>query len=816
MIQYSTAEAAKQVEPKIYISTAPSRFSTRWKNRQIPYSEFVALLAETTRTKETFSEYKAMTRAQQQQVKDVGGFVGGVLKDGRRKAEAVTLRSMFCLDFDSLTIPVKEFIAHVKSLFACEFLLYTTHSHAPHNGKVRLIFPAARTVDPEEYEASSRWLAGQVGYEWVDPTTFQPERLMFFPSTSKDGEYIFERQEGDWIEPDEILSEYLDWRDTSFWPGLNEEQDRIKSRIEKQQDPLTKKGLVGAYCREYSITDLLLGPLKDIYSPTKRADRFTYTAGSAAGGLVVYEDKFAYSHHATDPISGQLANSFDLMRIHKFGSLDADAKPKTPAHKLPSFIAMSEFATEDPAVRVRLISEGQEQIESGLDFDQDQQEEPAPDDWKKRLVMTKTGIIEPSVRNIRLILENDRRLKGKVVKNIFAHRDLVIGDLPWSPFEFKRDWTDNDDAGLEEFLQVNYGIEHIRKMLSAFKLAAVNNSFHPVRDYLNGLVWDGEARIPSLIADYLGAEPGKYLVEVTKIHLTAAVARVMKPGIKYDTILSLQGPQGIGKSTFIRVLASPEWFNDSIERINGKETYEQLQGSWHIELGELNATRKADKDQVKQFLSKTDDIYREAYGRRTQRFPRQCVFWGTGNDIEFLRDVTGERRYFPVRCSVILAMKDVFTELEEERDQIWAEAVHYWKKGQKLYLDYELEKEADQIRERHKEFNPKLGMIQEFLDRKLPADWYSRSIEDRVIYWRGGSTNDLLFDDENENLVPRDRICAQEIWCELFEKKKGDIRIIDAKEINELIRKVEGWSTELERLRFGGEYGIQRGFKREM
>lgn len=809
MIQYTTAKAADPAELKIYISTGSSRFSTKWKNRQIPYSEFVSLLSETTRTKETFAEYKAMSRPQQAQVKDVGGFVGGVLKDGRRKAEAVKLRSMICLDFDNLTMSVTDFAKHVRSLFDCEFMIYTTHSHSPRSNKARLVFPLQQTVDSEQYEAAARWIAGRIGYDMIDPTTFQPERLMFFPSTSRDGEFVFERHEGAWLDPQSILDEYLDWRDTSFWPGLNEEQDQIRSKIDKQQDPLMKKGLIGAYCRQYSITDLLLGPLKDVYEPTKQPDRFTYVAGSAAGGLVVYEDKFAYSHHATDPISGELVNAFDLMRIHRFGDQDEEAKPKTPAHKMPSFLSMSEFATEDEDVRVRLISEGQEEAEAGLEFDDP--DEVSPDEWKKKLTVTKTGLVEPSVRNIRLIIENDPRLKGNIVKNTFASRDLVIGDLPWSDFEEPRDWSDNDDAGLEEFLQVNYGIEHIRKMLSAFKLAMVNNSFHPVRDYLNSLTWDGVVRIPTLFSDYLGAEPSAYLEAVSKVHLTAAVARVMSPGIKYDTILSLQGPQGIGKSSLIRLLASPEWFNDSIDNINGKETYEQLQGSWHIELGEMNATRKADKDQIKQFLSKSEDIYREAYGRRTNRFPRQCVFWGTGNDIEFLRDNTGDRRYFPVSCSVILAMKDVFTELELERDQIWAEASHYFKNGQKLYLTYEQEALANEIRDQHKEQNPKLGMIREFVEREVPTDWYSRSIEDRVLYWRG-VRDDHLFD-EGVELMKRDRICAQEIWCELFEKRKGDIRIVDAKEINDLIRQIEGWGTEAERIRFGSEYGTQRGFR---
>ncbi|NLC41157.1 MAG: hypothetical protein GX763_09615 [Clostridiaceae bacterium] len=812
MIQFQLDAPRKNQDLKVFIATATNRRSVKWTNKQISYDEFVDLLREPRRTPESFAEYKAMPRTQQQDAKDVGGFVGGSLKEGRRKAEAVLHRSMICLDFDSLKMPIQEFIGELQLLFLCEFLLYTTHSHSDQSPKARVIFPLARTVSPEEYEATARQLASKIGFDQIDLTTFQPERMMFWPSASKDAEYVFHQQEGKWLDPDTILAEYLDWRDTSFWPGVNVEMDRIKGTIDKQQDPLTKKGLVGAYCREYPITELLHTVLKDVYSPTQQEDRWTYTKGSAAGGLVVYEDKFAYSHHATDPISGQLANAFDLVRIHLFGERDEEAKPKTPVNRLPSFRAMSEYVTEDEAVRLRLVKERDTAIEGDLDFDLEEDAEEATQDneWMKQLSMDNFGKVDPTVRNIRLIIENHKLLEGKIAHNLFSNRILVTGELPWDKdFEGERDWTDVDRAGLEEFVETKFGVSNIRKTDSAFALAADSNSFHPVREYLNSLTWDGVKRVPTLFADYLGAEPSPYLEEVSKIHLTAAVARIFKPGVKYDHLLSLQGPQGIGKSTLIRILASNEWFNDSIETINGKETFELLQGSWLIELGEMNATRKADKDQFKQFLTKTVDIYRVAYGRFTSRFPRQCIFWGTGNDIEFLRDGTGERRYFPVKCSVILPMKDVFEDLPKERDQIWAEALHYWKHGQRLYLTPKMEQIANEIRDQHKELNPKAGLIREWLEKSVPADWNSRNLEERMEFWKGFDSE--LFEVESQELVPRDRVCALEVWCELYERRKGDIRIIDSKEINEILSLTEGWEGP-QRLRFGSEYGVQRGF----
>ncbi len=788
----------------LFIATANSRTSTRWKNRQMSWEELLERFREPTRTQETFSEYKAMTKTQQGNVKDVGGFVAGALKDGRRKAENVQFRTALTLDLDQLKESPRSFWEGLEMFHNFEAAAYTTHSHSPKTPRLRLVIPLSRNVSPDEYEAIARKIAGYLGMDNFDQTTFEPSRLMYWPSAARDAEYLFLHQEGPWLDPDEVLNQYIDWRDTSFWPGLDRFHERLLGQLKKQEDPLEKKGLIGAYCRTYTIADVIATELSDIYTPTKVKDRYTYSEGSTEGGLVIYDDKFAYSHHNTDPISGRLVNAFDLLRIHKFGAMDDDAKEGTPVGRLPSFRAMEEWVQSDNQVKARFIQEQRGIIEEELTF-----EDPETD-WTLKLDLQNNKIAS-TVNNCQLILENDEKLKGRYYYDEFRGRAIVMKDLPWQKGK-DRDWNDTDDAGYRNYLEKIYGITGVQKIVDGVALAFENNKRHPIRDYLSSLTWDGVERVESAIINYLGAFDTPYVRTVTRMHLVAAVARVMRPGVKYDTMLTLVGPQGIGKTSFVRILCGAIWFNDSIERIAGKETFELLQGSWHVELGELNATRRAEKEAVKQFLSKTEDIYRAPYGRRTIRHPRQCIFWGTGNEQEFLRDDTGDRRYLPVKCGELEPTKEVFRDLEEERDQIWAEAVHLYQQGHPLHLSREEEAVANAVRLQHKEDRPKVGLIQEFLEKEIPVTWYRMTLPERLNYLRGYDEEQILFGTEEETMR-RDKVCVFEVWCELFERRRGELRNIDSQEIRNILSNLEGWEIAPNPLRFG-EYGRQRGYVR--
>jgi len=790
---------------EIAFAIGKSRKETNWKNRTFLWSQLVEKLSNTIRTPETVTEYKKMPKSTRDEIKDVGGFVGGALKNGRRKAENVANRSLLTLDMDNINTTAADIWDSITMLNDYAVVMYSTHSHTPENPRLRLVIPLSRPVLGDEYQAIARMVASDIGIDMFDDTTYEHHRLMYWPSTPADGEYVFEFQDGPWLDPDEVLARYPDWTDVSYWPESSRQAIRINSLIKKQEDPLTKKGIIGAFCRTYTIQEVIEKFIPDIYIPTSKPNRYTYAEGSTTGGVVIYDDKFSYSHHATDPASCILCNAFDLIRIHKFGAMDEEAKPDTPANRLPSFLATSEFAAADTQVKALLNKERMNEVIKDFDLEPEDEIDTC---WTSELKYDNKGQLNSTIENVLIILENDYFLKGRMGYNEFANRAMVLDKLPWSE-QINRDWKDEDDSGLRYYIEKAYSITAVNKILDALALCFRNNSFHPVRDYLNSLTWDGVERVETMLVDYLGAEDCLYTREVTRKHMAAAVARVMEPGIKYDYMLTLSGPQGIGKSSLIRILGG-DWYNDSLTTVAGKEAYEQLQGSWLIELGELMATKKADIETLKQFLSKNEDIYRVAYGRRTSRYPRQCVFWGTSNDKEFLRDKTGNRRFWPVDCGIQKPTKDIFKDLVKERDLIWAEAVELYKAGEKLYLEGPVLEEAIKQQEAHSEESAKTGLILEYLDKPLPNNWYELDMYERRRFINGDE-----FSDNMEATMRRDKICVLEIWCELLNGDPKQLTPLQSREINDILRSLPGWERSKNPLRFGKAYGKQRAYVRQ-
>lgn len=679
----------------IALATGKSSKAKQWKNRTINWSELVKKLSNTTRTPETVAEYKKMTKSDRDRIKDVGGFVGGTLKNGRRLKTNVANRTLLTLDLDYVE---GDIWSSIELLYDFNVVMYSTHTHTADNQRLRLVIPLSRPVLPDEYQAISRMVADDLGIDQFDDTTYDPERLMYWPSTSSDGDYIFKYQDLPWLNPDEVLERFpFGWEDVSYWPESSRARAKLNKTISKQEDPLTKKGIIGAFCRTYSITEAIAEFISDIYIPGTDNTRYTYAEGSTTGGVVIYDDKFSYSHHGTDPASNICCNAFDLIRIHKFGELDEEAKEGTPANRLPSFTKMSEFSASNEKVMETIGKE--KMLAAQEDFEQ--VEEVISTEWLKKLEYTESGKLRSTISNFSLIIENEPLLKEKIAYNEFSNRAVVIGQLPWRKKGNMGDWNDTDDSGLREFIEKYYGISSTAKCADALALSFEKHSFHPIKDYLESLTWDGVERVNTLFIDYLGAEDNSYVRTVARKIIVAAVARVLVPGIKFDNMPVLAGPQGMGKSTIIKKLGK-QWYSDSLTTVSGKEAYEQLQGVWILEMGEMMATKKADIEATKHFLSKTEDIYRVAYGRRTSRFPRQCVFIGTTNDREFLRDKTGNRRFWPIDVRINTNTKSVFDDLTQyEIDQIWAEAVELWRAGEKLYLTGEEEKEAKRQQEEH-------------------------------------------------------------------------------------------------------------------
>ena len=326
------------------IAVGNSRMDKKWKNKDMSWEDFKAKCSQTIRTTETVSEYRKMSKPAQDNAKDVGGFVGGALKGGKRKNGYVEGRSLLTLDLDHAVVGVWD---AVTMLFDFKCLMYSTHKHTPDAPRVRLIIPLSREVSAEEYAPISRMVAKDIGMEMVDDTCHEAARLMYWPSTSSDGEFLFESQDGPMLNPDVILARYKDWHDSSEWPMSSRQSEIVKRTIAKQADPLEKEGMVGAFCRAYSIQEAIDTFIPDIYKPSAMEGRYDYIPADSSAGVVIYDDKFAYSHHATDPACGQLMNSFDVVRVHKFGPLDDKAKLDTAPTKLPSYKAILELAIKD-------------------------------------------------------------------------------------------------------------------------------------------------------------------------------------------------------------------------------------------------------------------------------------------------------------------------------------------------------------------------------------------------------------------------------------------------------------------------------------
>lgn len=534
--------------------------------------------------------------------------------------------------------------------------------------------------------------------------------------------------------------------------------------------------------------------------------RYTYTGGSTVGGAVIYDgDLFLYSHHATDPCSGLLVNAFDLVRLHMFGDKDGEVKEGTPVSKYPSFMMMSRMAQDDPKVSELLSKERYEQAKEA--FKTPEQKEPGPDydlSWLSKLTKDGNGRYEKTINNAVLVLENDPLLKGRIVTDEFASCGMVLGRVPWDQRDEKRRWTDVDDAGYYRYVEVFYGLTGREKLDHALMIVSAQNRINDVKHYLEDLQWDGIRRLDTLLSDYLGAEDTPYTRAVMRKSLCAAVGRAVVGGIKYDYMPIFTGPQGIGKSTFLAILGK-KWFSDSLTTFEGKEAAELIQGTWINEVGELSAFTKQETQVIKQFLSKTEDIYRAAYGRRTDKYPRRCVFFGTSNDSEFLKDMTGNRRFWPVDVGMHPAKKSVWQELPVEVDQIWAEAYAYWAAGEKLFLPKELEEAAVEQQETHREASGKEGLIMDFLNKPVPANWNQMDVVKRRMFLAGGMHM------EGE-LVLRDRVCAVEIWVECFGGDLKHMKRSDSMEINNIL--LHGKWQRIKTPRDFGPYGQQRGFVR--
>lgn len=804
---------------QIAISTGRSRKDTNWQPTTTTIAELWKRLETPTRGAETFEEYTRLPKGQQDDKKDCGGFVAGQLRGGRRKKDAVLTREIVTLDMD--TVPAygtEELIRKVRNL-GCGFCIYSTRKHTTIAPRLRVLIPLSRAVTADEYEAIARRLAQNIAIEMCDPTTFEAHRLMYWPSCCADTEYVYETADEPLADADTILAGYADWRDFRSWPQVPGYAPE-RQLAARQGDPESKPGIVGAFNRAYDIPAAMAAFIPGVYEPTPGDEgRYTYTGGSTTGGAILYDGgRFLYSHHATDPCGGKLVNAFDMVRLHKFADKD-DGTTATQITQMPSYKAMTELARADERTAGLLAQErardAMAELEAmGLEGAAERPVEASETMTEEQLLAEvilklekhpKTGQIKSTIDNVRIILETDPRLKGKFALNKFAGRGEVLGRLPWTADDRRRLWSDTDSNGLYWYLEKVYGVTGRGNIDAAMDIHAAAHAFNEVEDYLNRVSWDGKPRLDTLLIDYLGADDSAYTRAVTRKAFTAAVARAITPGCKFDYMLILCGPQGIGKSTLLDRM-SRGWYNDSIRTFEGKEASELLQGVWLVEVAELDAFRRTDVSRIKQFLSLRADRYRAAYGRNISELPRRCVFFGTCNVMDFLQDTTGNRRFWPVDVTG-RGTAHAWGLDDDTIAQIWAEARVRWQMGEQLFLTGAVEQAAQRRQEMHREAGINEGIIADFVQQPVPEDWAEWDLDRRRDFWANTVHGAEI------TLVQRRSVCAAEVWCEALGGQLRDLRKAEAREINGVIDAMPEWQRT-DGPRSHGPYKKQRGFIR--
>lgn len=788
---------------KIKVSLASRMTQKKWNNSELTWGDFVERLNTPVKLGIDYKGYMNLSKQLQTTRKDVGGYVGGVLTDGKRGRAYTECRSIITLDVDFAT---KDFWNDFCMEYDCEAVVHGTTKYTLKQPRLRLIIPLARDLDKMEYEAVGRKIANDLDINLFDDTTFQPERFMFFPSKCSDTDWYFKHQQGKLLNPDEILNKYGNFRNINEWAFSQNSERKTRLEVAKQQDPREKDGVMGQWARCYTIQEAIAKFIPEIYSEVEH-DRYTYVLGTTAAGLKIYNDGlFCMSYHSSDPAKDRLCNAFDLIRIHKFGYLDKLDKPNNG--KMPSVQKMVQFAANDDVVKEMMLQETFGDIQQY--YPEVKFEDVA--EVSKRLTVNKSGEYESSAFNISTILELDTNLNKCFKYDEFLKRRIVTMATAWNPEQKPRDFVDSDFAGVRNYIDKVYGISSPMKIDDALHLVFIKNKFNPVKQYLESITWDGVPRIERLLVDYFGAEDNEYTRKSIRKWMIAAVGRIYQPGAKYDNVLTLVGgKEGTGKSTFFKKLGV-HWFSDTFTTMQGKESYEQLHGKWIVEIAELSAMTRAEMETVKHFLSKCEDSFRPAYGRVTENFPRMCVFGATTNNIEFLMSEHGNRRFLPIRVNPERIVKDVFsTDFDSIIPQLWAEALSYYDDCEIFIFDAGTEDLATAERLRHSKPDERRGFIIEYLETMIPQGWYDKPKHERMDYF---DTEDAH---RERGTMLRQKVSASEIWCECFGYKPRDISNRSTYFIHVIMRQMPDWkySDETENLGYGRQrYYIRK--QREM
>ena len=650
----------------ITIYTARSRRDLRLQAAPMDVHELFSRLEQSQAIPYSCDAYKALPKAQQDDLKDIGAYIAGELQNGSRRNGCVLTRCAAVLDADNLSVGgTGDFLRRVDGLGCC-YCVHSTAKHSPGAPRLRAVIPFAEDMPAEQYAPVVRILCSMIQPEmsWYDPSTDQAGRIMYNPAHCQDVAAVYEVGDKPLLDAKALLSQWGNWRDAAEWPNFPRAQAPTKL-AEKQADPTGKSGPVGAFCRTYDVPGAMAKFLPGVYEEAAPG-RYTFTGGSTWGGAVLYQDgKFLFSHHATDPAGGKLVNAFDLVRLHLFGEQDDEAKPGTRGNRLPSYMSMIALVHQDPQASLVLA---QENFAGGFT------EEPT--DQEAAIALGRCDGEAINARHVRLAL---RATGIRVRKNLITGAAEISG----MPDEYSREEAANTlPVYLLDILR-GVGLTGVTVNAISNYLANIldKNRYNPVCEMIEAAPWDGVERFPALL-ETLFIKPDSFDVVLVKKWLIQCVAMAYNDAEHpraAEGALTLQGPQGIGKTLLFRRLSIREsWFAEGVTLdIRNKDHILRATGAWICELGELDSTLKKEQSGLKAFITAPTDTIRAPYAREAVKRTRHTSVCATVNPDYFLKDDTGDRRFWVVRVNQINLDK-LLALSEEWFIQLWREVYNWY------------------------------------------------------------------------------------------------------------------------------------------
>lgn len=771
--------------------------------------------ANTTALQYSLDDFLDMLRSPGTQ-KNARSYLPSELRGHHRSGDNVIGRSVITLDLDGAS--AEGFTELLSYLDDVAVLWHTTFSHSPQKPSYRVLIPLDGMVTPDVYTRIVREIMRAVPQAAIDAASATPSQIMFTPAAKDESLYEYGSE----------LNRPL--ASGALFQSAPDSPEGVVSlgRVRKK-DPLTLKGIAGEFCKHYQDLDELIEVFKLPYERVGSRFRYIHADKSSAPGMSPLPDAplLYFSNHGSDPASGRAQNAFDLVRIHKFGALDAGYEGAV-IHS-PSYLAMKNFLATHEGFRQRRadaaygnvarpdvasipltasedVSTLTQEPEPTVEAEEDEELGSGSLDWTSQLIRhEKTLQVEDRIENYDLIFMNDTIFKS-LWWNVRGDYEAIMGEdydlRDGSPPQV----NNADVSGLKDHIERQYQIRRVTRQRVDDLLGRVRRErrIDPVKKYLQSLTWDG---IPRLETCLPGAEDTPYNRMVAKRALLGAVARAFKPGCKVDQSLILFGGQGVGKTTWIERMA--RGYTASLGDIQNKDTLISASRSWIMVSDEGHALNNADFNELKDFLTRQRDVYRLPYDRSATEVPRRWVVWGTTNDPMMLRERDGNRRFLIVD---VLEQMDFDKYTPEYVDQVWAEAVALYQDGERPVLSPAEEALAEQARKSHTMEDNLVATITEALESPVPLAWERMSMPERIQWLQDKS---MGTEDKSAPAAPRSFITPAAVWVEIMRKSLPDMSLRDQNRITAALVSLtrKGVLVQEEGRQRVGCYGSQTVFR---